>query len=164
MTAFEARPPGNALVPVVVAATVAMLASAAAPLSVAIGGGGAAMLILGTHSGSRRLVTIGGGTLFLGVLLGAYAGVPPRFTLVSAAAAVVALDAGEHVVSIAHDVGANSRVGQAVLVHVATTASIALGVAGIGFTVYVFGPVGLPLTGLLALLFAVIFLAYALQE
>lgn len=164
MTEFESRPPRNALVPVAVAAAVAVFVSATAPAAVLVGGGGAVMLLLGARAGNRRLVTIGGSMLFLGVVLGSASGIQARFTLVSAAAAFVALDAGEHVVGLGHDVGPHSRTGQAVAVHVGLVSVVALLVAALSYTLYEFGPDSLPLAGLLALLFAVVFLAYALRD
>lgn len=164
VTEFESRPPRGAVVPVAIAAIVAVFVSATAPLVVLVGGGGAVMLLLGTQAGNRRLVTLGGSILFLGVVVGSTSGIQARFTLVSAAAAVVALDAGEHVVGLGHDVGTHSRTAQAVLVHVGVVSVFALLVAALSYTLYEFGPGSLPLSGLLALLFSVVFLAYALRD
>jgi hypothetical protein len=164
VTEFESRPPRDALVPVAVAAAVAVFVSATAPLAVLVGGAGALMLLFGAQAGNRRLVTVGGSILFLGVVAGSTSGIQARFTLLSAAAAFVALDAGEHVVGLGHDVGTNSRVRQAVLVHVGVVSVIAMLVAALSYTLYEFGPDSLPLAGLLALLFAVVFLAYSLRD
>ncbi|MFC3478329.1 DUF7519 family protein [Halobacterium litoreum] len=164
MTAFDARPPVLSLVPAAVGAALALFASTTGAAPVAAGGLGAVALLYGGFDGRRNLVTLGGGLLFFGLVLGASAGVDPRLAILGGVGATVAYDAAEHAVSLGHDVGRDARVGQAVLVHVASTASVAVLVAAFAYVVYEYGPASLPVTGLLALLLAASMLAYALRD
>ncbi|MFB6270632.1 MAG: hypothetical protein ABEH83_11845 [Halobacterium sp.] len=164
MTDFEAEPPGVAVAPAAVASLFVFAGSLASTTGVALSAAGAALLVYGTHSGTRRFVTLGGGALFLAVVFSGTAGLDTRYALVAAAAALVAYDAGEHAVSLGHDVGRDGRVGAALLVHVAITTSVALLVAAFAYAVYEFGPGSLPVGALVALLVAGVLLAYTLRE
>lgn len=164
MSEFDAEPPRAALLPVAVAAAVALLPVSASSVGLAVGLAGAALLLLGTRDGRHVFVTVGGGALAVGVVLGAATGIDPVYALVGGVGTVVAYDAGEHAVGLGVDVGKHARVRQAMLVHVGSTASVSLLVATAAYIVYQFGPSSLPLTALLTLLFGGVLLAYVLEE
>lgn len=165
MTEFEARPPTTAVLPAAVAAAVVVLSVAiVSPMDAAVAGAGAAAVVYGAHTAARRFVTVGAGLAFVGVVLAAARGLPTSLALVAALGTLVAYDTGEHAVTLGVDVGRQAPVDQSVLVH--TTGGLAVGVlaAAFGYGAYMFGPASLPLTGLLALLFAAVLLAYALGD
>lgn len=164
MTEFEPRPPTIAVVPALVACGFALLSLVVAPTGLVFAAPGAMLLLFGARNGERRHVTVGAAVLSLGVLVGAFSGVDPAYALVGGVGAVVAYDAGEHAVSLGHDVGQNARVGQSVLVHVASTASLSVVVTTLAFGVYTFGPSALPVTALLTLLLGGILLAFVLRD
>lgn len=161
---FDPTPPTAATLPAVVASLVVFAVTLVSTASVALSAAGAALVAYGTQNGARRFVTLGGGSLFAAVVFAGTAGADPRLTLFAGAAAVVAYDAGEHAVSLGHDVGSEARVHQSLLVHVASTAAVAVLVAAVAFGVYEFGPGSLPVGGLIALLVGGVFLAYALKD
>jgi len=164
VTEFDARPPAIALVPAAVGAALALLGTLAGSATVGVAGLGATALLYGGYDGDRRFVTAGGGLLFFALVLSASAGVDPALAVVGGIGATVAYDGAEHAVSLGNDVGRDARVGQAVLVHVASTASVAVLVAALAYVVYEYGPGSLPVTGLIALLLAGTMLAYALRD
>lgn len=164
MTDFEPRPPATAVVPAAVASLVAFAGSTASTASLALAAAGVALVVYGTQRGTRRFVTLGGGALFAAVVVSAIAGADPLLALFAGAAAVVAYDAGEHAVTLGHDVGTRGRAGAAVLVHVASTTAVALLVASLAYAVYEYGPGSLPVGGLVVLLVGGVLLAYALRE
>lgn len=164
MSDFDPRPPPIAVAPAAVASLFVFLGSLASTTSLALCAAGASLVVYGTHSGTRRFVTLGGGALFFAVVFGGMAGTTPALALFAGAAALVAYDAGEHAVSLGHDVGREARVREAMLVHVASTTAVALVVAGFAYAVYEYGPRSLPVGGLIALLVGGVFLAYALRE
>jgi hypothetical protein len=164
VTDFEAEPPAIAVLPAVVAAMVVFLGSLTSTTSVALSALGTALLVYGTQSGTRRFVTLGGGALFFAVVFSGIAGLETRYAVVAGAAAIVAYDAGEHAVSLGHDVGRDGNVGAALLVHVAITSAVALVVASFSYAVYEYGPGSLPVGALVALLLGGVLLAYALRE
>lgn len=164
MTEFEPRPPTAAVLPALVASGLALLSLVVAPTGLVFAAPGAMLLLFGARMGERRHVSAGAAVLSLGVLVGAFSGVEPAYALVGGVGAVVAYDAGEHAVSLGHDVGQDARVEQAVLVHVASTVSFSVVVAALAFGVYTFGPSALPLTALLTLLLGGILLAFVLRE
>jgi hypothetical protein len=161
---FEAQPPRTALVPVAVAAAVALLPVSASTVGLAVGFAGAGLLLYGAREGRHVFVTVGGGALAVGVVLGAVTGIDAVYALVGGVGTVVAYDAAEHAVTLGVDVGENARVGQSVLVHVGSTASVCLLVAAGAYVVYQNGPSNLPLMALLTLLLGGTFLAYVLEN
>ncbi|MCG1002153.1 MULTISPECIES: hypothetical protein [Halobacterium] len=165
MSDFDARPPALAVVPATVAAALAVLAVAAgSTVGLVLAGPGGAAVVYGARDASRNLVTLGGTLAFVGVAVGAATGLPSALTLIGGVAALVAYDTGEHAVTLGADVGSEAPVSQSVAVHTAGSVAVGSVVAAVGFGIYQFGPTSLPVTGLVALLFASVFLAYALGD
>lgn len=164
VTEFQAEPPAIAVLPAAVASMFVFLASTTSSTALGLSGAGAALMVYGTQSGERRFVTLGGGALFLAVVFAGTAGLDTRYALLAAAAAVVAYDAGEHAVSLGHDVGQDGHFGTALFVHVAITAAVALVVAAFSYAIYEYGPGSLPVGALVALLGGGVLLAYTLRD
>jgi hypothetical protein len=161
---FDATPPRAAIAPAAIAAAVALLPGASSGAGLAVGFLGAALLLYGAREGRHVFVTLGGAALAVSVVLGAATGIDAVYALVGGVGAVVAYDAGEHAVGLGVDVGEHARVGQSVLVHVGSTASVCLLVAAGAYVVYLYGPSSLPLMALLTLLLGGVFLAYVLED
>lgn len=165
MSEFDARPPSLAVAPAAVAAALVVLPVAAgSTVGLVLAGPGVAAVVYGAHTATRSYVTLGGALAFLGVAVAAASGLPTALALPAGVAALVAYDTGEHAVGLGVDVGADATVTQSVAVHTAGSVAVASLAAGLGYAVYQFGPTSLPVTGLLALLFASVFLAYALGD
>jgi hypothetical protein len=162
---FEPRPPTAAIVPAVIAAGLnALLVAAGSTTGFLIAGPGAALLLYGARVGARRYVTIGGALGFAGTVVGAAAGLPISLALVGGVAALVAYDTAEHAVTLGVDVGTNAPVGQSTLVHAFGSVVVASLAAAVGYGIYEVGPTSVPVTGLVALLFAAVLLTYALGD
>ncbi|WP_232687319.1 DUF7519 family protein [Halobacterium zhouii] len=165
MTEFEARPPTVAVLPTAVAAAASVLAVVlGSTVGLALTGPGAASAVYGAHTGNRRLVTLGGALAFVGAVVAGATGLPLSLALFAGIGALVAYDTGEHAVSLGVDVGADANVTQSVLVHTASTLVVGSVAGGVGYALYAVGPGNLPVTGLVALLVAAVFLAYALGD
>jgi hypothetical protein len=165
VTDFDPRPPTVAVLPAIAAAALSVLAVAAGSTTgLILSGPGAAAVAYGARDATRRYVTVGGALAFAGAVVGAATGLPMSLAMVGGVAAVVAYDTGEHAVTLGVDVGSEAPVAQSVLVHAAASVAVASLVAALGYGIYVFGPASLPVTGLVALLFAAVLLAYALGD
>lgn len=162
---FDARPPTLAVVPATIAAALVVLPVAVGSTAgLVLAGPGAAAVVFGARSVTRSYVTLGGTLAFLGVAVAAATGLPTALALIAGVAALVAYDSGEHAVMLGVDVGADATVAQSVAVHTAGSVAVASLAAALGFGIYQFGPTSLPVTGLIALLFAAVFLAYVLGD
>lgn len=165
MTEFDPRPPLAAVLPAAVAAAVSVLAVAlGSPVDVALVGPGAVGIVYGAHTATRRYVTLGTGLAFIGVVFAAGRGLPISTALVAALAVLVAYDTGEHALTLGVDVGRHASTGQSVLVHASGSVAVGTLAATLGYGAYVFGPTSLPVTGLIALLFAAVLLMYVLGD
>lgn len=165
MTEFDSRPPTVAVVPALVAVAVSVLAVAAgSTIGLMLSGPGAGAVALGAQNGNRRFVTLGAGLAFVGAVVGGATGLPLMLAMLAGVGAIVAYDTGEHAVSLGVDVGNRAAVTQSVLVHAAASVVVAALAGGIGYAIYAFGPASLPVTGLIALLAAAVFLTYALGD
>lgn len=164
MSEFDARPPARAVAPAAVAAVFALVPALGSGAGLAAGAAGALLVVVGGLRGRRLFVSAGAAALATGVVLGATTGIGPAYALVGGVGVVVAYDAAEHAVGLGVDVGRDAHVTQSVVVHVFSTAALSLVVAAVTLVVYTVGPSSLPLTALLALLFAGTFLAYALRD
>lgn len=141
---FEARAPAPGLTATLVPATLATLAAAVVVSAAAVALAGAVAMAIGVPRGSRRLHTTGAGLTFGGVLLAGAAGASPLLVVFGAAAALVAWDAGEHAVGLAHQVGAESPARRNVLAHVGATSLAAIGIAALTAGVYLLASAGQP--------------------
>lgn len=141
---FEVGAPAPGLVATLVPATVAVVASAVAPSAAAVALAGALAMAVGVPRGSRRLHTTGAAITFAGVLLAGASGAPALLVLVGAGGAVLAWDAGEHAVGLAHQVGADAEGRRSVLVHVGATGVAAVAVATVAAAVFLLALEGQP--------------------
>lgn len=141
---FEVGAPAPGLTATLVPATIATLAAGVVLSAAALAGAGTLLMGIGVPRGSRRLHTTGSALAFGGVLLAGANGAAPVVVVVGAAAALVAWDAGEHAVGLAHQVGADAEGRRSVLVHVGATSAAALGIAVLTGAVFLFASAGQP--------------------
>lgn len=94
---------------------------------------------------SRGWLTLGTGTILVGILVtGAYGALPPELLLAAIGATIVSWDAGQHGLVVGDQVGRQSRTRRNVVVHVAST-TLAVGlVSAFGYLVFLVGGSGRP--------------------
>lgn len=132
---------------------VAVLVLVRVPQALALAAAGVAVLAAGTHLGRRTLVTVGGALAFLAVLLAGYRGAAPLVVGLAVAGTVVAWDAGQHVVGLTAQLGAEADARRSTLVHLAATGTVAAVSLGAVSVVFVLAGAGQPI---LAVVFLVL--------
>lgn len=122
----------------------------------------AGMLLLGVSSGRRRVVTLAVAVLAGSLILAGVERVAPPTLLLAAVGVVIAHDGGQYAVTLGHQLGGDADTTRAEVVHVGATATVASLTAGLGALAFRFGTGGQPSTALVTLLFAAVFLVWAL--
>lgn len=148
------------------AGIVAALTSAPfALLALPLGIGGIGILAAGLFrgEGNRAWVTIGAVGLFLSVLVAGGFGVPPELLLVSAAAAVLSWNFGLNAIGLGEQIGRTSRTRRNEVIHGAVATVVAAVAAGFGYAVFGLAGGGQPVGALTMLLFAAVFLLWAIR-
>lgn len=116
---------------------------------------------------SRRLVTLGTGLLFIGILTtGVLRAASPPTLVVAAAATFLAWDAADNAVSLGQQVGANSATAtaRAELTHLGVSSAVGVGAVAVVVGIAWLGVDGLPFAALLALVIAGLLLALGTHE
>lgn len=155
------RTSGRVAVLAGIAAAVA-LATGSLP-SLALGAPGVAVLAVGLRRGERSFVSVGGFGLFLAALLASVAGAPIPTTLVGAALAVLAWDAGTGAIELGEQVGRNAATRSAELAHLSGTVTVAAVAGGLAYGTYAATAGGRPMTALVLLTFGAVALASGLR-
>jgi len=155
------RTSGRVAVLAGVAATVA-LATGSLP-ALALGAPGVAVLAVGVRRGDRSVVSVGGFGLFLAALLAGVAGAPVPTTLVGAALAVLAWDAGTGAIELGEQVGRNAATRGAEFAHLSGTVTVAAVAGGLAYGTYAATAGGRPMTALILLTFGAVALASGLH-
>lgn len=124
---------------------------------------GFALLLVGLIRGSNANVTVGAFGLFLAGLLAGVWGGPVGLVLVSVTAAVLAWDYGGTAISIGEQLGREADTGRLEIVHMASSGTVGMVTAGIGYGLYLGGSGGQPVVALVFLILAAVFLAQALK-
>lgn len=125
---------------------------------------GAVVFFVGMGRARRSGVTVGAFFLFLSAILAGGAGGPVEFVLVSATASVLAYDVGSNAIGIGRQLGTEAPTLRIELVH--AVASIVIGglTAGIGYSLYLAGPEGLPVVAVFFLVIAAVLLIVAVDR
>ncbi|WP_207592662.1 DUF7519 family protein [Halomontanus rarus] len=149
----------------VAAALIAAVTSAPfAVLAVPLGFGGLAILASGLFGEpSRARVTLGAAGLFLSVLVAGGFGTPAEVLLISMIGTLLAWDLGQHAIGLGEQVGSHSQTQRNEIVHASLSAMVATISAAIGYLVFATAGGGRPVSALILLLVAVVFLAWALR-
>lgn len=115
--------------------------------------------------GSRGLLKLGTGLVFLAALVAGIIGnVALQTLLLGGTAAVVAWDAGDHAIALGEQVGRSATTRRAEVGHLAGTTLVGAVAVLVGQFLPTVGRPGIPLAALGALLFAAVLLALALHE
>lgn len=120
---------------------------------------GAAVAVFGVYRCSRRLLAVGVGVVFAGLVGAATSGVPNALLLLGAIGAVLAWDVGENAISVAEQLRAAARTQRLELVHAAMSTLVASFFGVSAYVVFLLGPVGPTIAILCVVLGAVIVLS-----
>lgn len=152
MSEITRRPSGFGTSVALAAGLVSLLATTLAnPVGALAGVAGLALLGGGLALASRRLVSLAGVVLLVGVLYAGYVGASPEPLLVAALFAVLAWDVASNAVSIGNQLGRQSRTRRAETVHAAVSLVVGAFAVVVGYGVYVAAAGGQPLTALVFL-------------
>lgn len=132
-------------------------------LALAAGTGGVLLLVGGLVRGTVRVVTTGGFALLVGALAGGLAGAPAPATLLGAATAVLAWDAGGTAVALGEQLGREAPTRRLELVHLGGSVLAGLLASGVGFGLYRVTTGGQPVAALVFSLVAAVLLVAALD-
>jgi len=162
---FDDSPARLTAVLSVIAAAVAVGATGVVSLlALLFGALGWVLIVAGLFArGSRTLVSIGTGGVFLCFLVGSYIGAPMELQIVSMLAMVVAWDAGHHSIVIGRQLGRDAPTRRPELVHVAVTVGIGVAAAAVGYAVFLTSGGQVPFAGVFLMLVAVIVFAWSIR-
>jgi hypothetical protein len=164
VTEIQRSPPPLGSSVALVSATVGLLATALASVGAAGPSAlGVLLVVLGLSRASRRLVTLGGVALFVGVLVAGVRGGGPELLLVAALGTVLAWDVGEHAIGIGEQLGRDADSSRAVLVHAATTLLVGAFGAAVCYAAFLVVGGGQPVSALVFLLLGAVALVAALR-
>lgn len=149
----------------VVAALLAALTSAPfAVLALPLGFGGVVILAVGLFVREERSwVTFGAAGLFLSVLVSGIDGTSVELLLVSAAAAAVAWDTGQHAISLGDQLGRHTRTWRNEAFHASASVVVAMVTAAFGYGVYSTVGGSVPVGAATLLAVGIVFLAWAVR-
>lgn len=148
----------------VTAAAIALLTTIPSVAGVAFGVAGIGSVTAGLVRGSRRLVTLGAGALFGGVLLAGLAGASVESLLVGTAAVVLVWDVGEQAINVGEQLGRAAVTARGETAHAAASTVVGASGVGLGYAVYVLTTGGQPMTALVFLLLSAVLFASALRH
>lgn len=163
--AFDERPPPLGLwIAFGFALLAAAFAGSGSGLSLFLAGLGLALLVGGLFIEIEPLLTSGAVLLFLAQLVRVGGGGDLELSILGAAFAIVAWDVGEHTHSLAGYVGRSGRSRHAILTHTGLGLLVGLVPVGVGYLVYSLAPGGRPLSALVLLLLAALFVIVSLRR
>ena len=161
---FDETPTTKGMLIATVPAVVAVLLVATFPLALLVGAIGAVAIVGGVRRGSRTIVTVGTIALFGAALLAGIQGAAIVQTTASAAAAIVAWDAGINAIGIARQLGAAADSTRLLAVHTLVTAGVAVAIGVAAITTYWLGSGGRPTAAVALLLLAALLFVVILDR
>jgi hypothetical protein len=149
----------------VTAAVVAGLTSAPfAVLTIPLGFAGIAAVAAGLLVvESRKWVSLGVGSLLLGVFVSGGFGTPVEFLLVSTIAAILSWDLGHYAISLGEQVGSHSRTERVEIIHGAFTTLVGMVAAALGYGFFVTAGTGKSVASLSLLIVGIVCLLWAIR-
>ena len=126
--------------------------------------GGLLVLAVGLVMGTRRLLTLGGAGLLVGVLVAGLGAASAATLLLGVAATVLAWDVGGFAVDLGAELGREADTHRVEVVHATGSAAVALATAGLGYGVYLTAGGSQPVAALLLLLLAGVVLLATLDR
>lgn len=164
MTAVDRSPaPLSSVLAVGLALLGAVTAATASALGFAAGVLGVAVLAGGVVGGRQGTVSTGALVVLTGVVYAGVLGAPAAAVLLGVVAAAVAWDVGGYAIGVGAQLGRAANTRRLEVVHAAASLGVGLAAAGVGYGVFLLGGGGQPLAALLALLVAVVLVAWALS-
>lgn len=148
----------------VVAAASTAIASAYAPLALVSGLVGLLALVVGLAVGRQAAVTVGAGTLVVGVIAAGVSGAPVLATLVGTMSALLAFDFATTALGLGEQLGRGAPTAAVELLHAATSTLVGLGVVIVAFGLHEVAVGDQPVSAVLGLLLVVVFLVAALRR
>jgi hypothetical protein len=112
---------------------------------------------------SRTGVVVGSSVLFVGVLVAGVSGAPAPILLAATIATVVALDLGQNAVSVGRQMTTAAFTRKGEFVHAVGTVVVSVVVAAIAYGVFTVSPSGQPVSALVLLLLATVFLVWSFR-
>lgn len=165
LEAFDQRPPTLGLwIALGLALLAAAFAGSGSGLSLFLAGLGLALLVGGLFIEIEPLLTSGAVLLFLAQLVRVGAGGDLELSILGAVFAIVAWDAGEYTHGLGQYVGRSGRSRHAILTHTGLGLLVGLVPVGVGYLVYSVAPGGRPLSALVLLLLAALFVIVGLRR
>ncbi|MCU4743980.1 hypothetical protein OB955_15120 [Halobacteria archaeon AArc-m2/3/4] len=158
--------------PAKVSATGATIAGAVAALTTApfallalpLGLGGVAMIAGGLWATtSRRLVSLGTASLFLGVLVAGGFGTPVEFLLIATIGVGMAWDLGHNAIGLGEQMGRHSKTRRSEVIHAGATLIVVLAASVIGYSAYLVGGGGHPVAALAGMSLGLVFMIWAIR-
>jgi len=146
------------------AAVLTTAASAYSPVAFACSLLGGLVLAAGLAGGNRSAVTTAGGLLVAGVLVGGVAGAPVAPALVGVTGALLAVDLGGMALAVGDQLGREAPSARLELVHATGSALVGLVLVAGGLVVHETAAGSQPVTGVVALVVAVVVLFVALRR
>lgn len=123
---------------------------------------GTVLLASGVLRGRQRGVSLGAAVLLVGVLYAGVVGDAVVPVLVGVVGAALAWDVGSYAIGVGEQLGRAAETARIEVLHAGATLAVGAGVAAIGYAVYLVGGGGQPLSALLGLLVAAIFLTWSM--
>ncbi|MFP9059967.1 hypothetical protein ACLI4R_05480 [Natrialbaceae archaeon A-chndr2] len=125
---------------------------------------GLGLLALGLHRGVRLGVDLGGGILFISVVLGGLQGLSPEASVIGAVGTLLAWDLANSAVELGEQLGRETVTGRLEAAHIVTSLAVGLLSATVGYGVFVFSGAGYSLGVVVLLILAVVFLIAGLRS
>jgi hypothetical protein len=164
---LDESPPVTSSIISIFAAVIAVVVTAPS-FGFAIPLGIAGLLFIATGvftAGSRRWVSLGVTSIFVGILLvGALGAATPLTMVTSAVALFVSWDVGQHAVTIGEQFGRGAPTQRGELVHAAASSLVGVLGAGVAYAVYLLGTGDQPALAVILLLLGVVALVWALRD
>ena len=165
MMELTRKPTRNNTVASITAAVVTLVVTGSgSPAGGLFGLIGLALLALGLHRGVRLAVDLGGGVIFIGVVLGGLQGLSPEASVIGAVGALLAWDLANSAVELGEQLGRETSTDRLEAVHIVTSLAVGLLSATVGYGVFVFSGAGQPLGVIVLLILAVVFLIAGLRS
>lgn len=143
---------------------VALITGLVAWMALAIGIVGATMVAIGVSRGSRRAVAVGIVASLVAVIVAGAAGGSTGIVLLGGLGAVLALDAGVYAIDLGQQLGRDAQTASLEAYHLASSATVGIGVLTVGYAIYVLSPGGYPVLALVLLIVAAGLVVIAIEQ
>jgi len=112
---------------------------------------------------SRSAVSFGAGSILVCVLIGGVSGIPAHLLLLSMVGTITAWDVGHYGIALGTQLGKGDHNRRVEYVHAGITLALGIVAASVAYMVYTLSPGGQPVSALIFLLLATMFLGWAVR-